>query len=224
MIIIHEGLAKEAERIAQRFREVYGFDNKLVGMDLTQAFVQIPEFNGFWGSYYQLKKFLEEYAGKKVLILTPRDIYANNVSQNDDWLFGYCSENLTLVSTARMKRFDSKPGTTLEIPEGLYLKRLEVLAIHEVGHDVVHAPHFQLATWVNDQTGHELPLGKHCKDNTCVMYEIVDIRTPPKEVGHMRLGTEKKYDAGLDDVLERLNPKWFCDKCRPSIKIDNSYK
>ena len=206
------------------FREVYGFDSELVDRDLMQAFAAIPEFDGFWSSSSQLNQFLSEYGGNKVLVLTPKDIYANNVSQNDDWIFGYCARNITLASTARMKRWDSEPSTVLEVPEEQYLRRLETLAIHEIGHDVVLAPHFQLATWVNDQTGHELWLGQHCTDNTCVMYEIVDIRAPPKEEGHMRLGTEKKYDAGLDDVLERLNPKWFCDKCRPLIKIDESYK
>jgi hypothetical protein len=40
----------------------------------------------------------------------------------------------------------------------------------------------------------------------------------------MQLGNEKKYDAGLDDVLERINPKWFCDKCISSININESYQ
>ncbi len=224
MIIVHEGLAKEAERVAQRVREVYGFDSNLADRDLSPAFARIPEFDGFWSSDYQLKNFLVDYDSKKVLVITPRDIYANNVSQNDDWIFGYCSENLKLASTARMKRFDNKPSATLVVPEEQYLKRLEMLAIHEIGHDAVKAPHFQLAVWVNEQIGHELWLGYHCTDNTCVMYEIVDIKAPPKEEGYMRLGTEKRYDAGLDDALERLNPQWFCDRCKQSIIIDESYR
>jgi hypothetical protein len=222
MIIVHEDLTKEAERIAQRFRRIYGFDSKLINRDLTPAFVGI--FNGFWDSSEQLKKLLREYANKKILVITPKDIYANNVSQKDDWLFGYCSGDLTLVSTARMKRFDNKPSVTLEVPEEQYMKRLEALAVHEIGHDVVKAHHFQQASWVNGQTGYELHLGPHCTDNTCVMYEIVDITAPSREEGHMQLGTEKKYDAGLDDVLGRLGPNWFCDKCKSSIEIDGSYK
>jgi predicted Zn-dependent protease len=119
-----------------------------------------------------LKGALDECNEKKVLVLTHRDIYANNSSKNDDWIFGYCSGNLTLASTARMKRFDSQPSSVLEVPEELYFRRLETLAIHEIGHGVVRAPHLQLATWVNAQSGGELWLGMHCTDNTCVMYEV----------------------------------------------------
>lgn len=224
MIIVHENLIKEASRIAERLRDVYGFDSKLVDRDLTLAFTQIPEFDGFAESSQQLREFLSDYGDKKVLIITPKDIYADKVSQDDDWVFGFWSWNITLASTARMKRLDNKPSSTLEIPEEQYMKRLELLAIHEIGHDVVRGPHFQTAKWVNDKTGHELWLGPHCTDNKCVMYEVVDIRAPPKEEGHMRLGDEKRYDAGLDDVLGRLYPGWFCDRCKPLIKIDEGYR
>lgn len=224
MIIVHESLTKEAERIAHRFREVYGFDSNLVEMDLTSAFTPVTRFEGFWHFNENIEKFLVEYGGKAVQVLTPRDIYVNDASQNDDWIFGYCLGKLTVCSTARMKRGDNKPSATLEVSEELYLKRLEILAVHEIGHDVVTAPHFKMATWVNSQTGHELGLGPHCTDNTCVMYEVVDIKAPLREEGYMRLGAQKKYDAGLDDVLGRMNPKWFCDICRPSIKIGKSYR
>jgi hypothetical protein len=56
------------------------------------------------------------------------------------------------------------------------------------------------------------------------MYETIDIKAPPKEEGYMRLGDNKKYDAGLDDVLERIYPKWFCRKCLAAISIDEKYK
>lgn len=223
MIIVHENLTKEAEKVAQTLKEVYGFDSDIINRDLTPVFVRIQEFNGYWESAEQLEKILADFANKKILVITPKDVYARDVSQNDDWIFGYCWGNLTLVSTARMKRLDSKPSTILEVTEKQYTKRLEALAIHEIGHSVVRAPHFQLATWINNKTGYELWLGQHCTDNTCVMYEIVDIRAPPREEGHMRLGSEKKYDAGLDDVLERIKPGWFCDRCKTSIEIDESY-
>jgi len=226
MIIIHEDLAKEAEIIAGLFQELYQFDSKIVNRDLTKAFVAIPDFNGFLANPQKLEEFLAEYNKKRVLVLTPRDMYASSSSQDDDWVFGYShsSGSHALASNARLKRFDNKPSSVLEVPEEQYLKRLELLVVHEIGHDVVKASHFKPATWLNNKTGYQLPLGPHCTDNSCVMYEIVDIKAPPREEGCMILGNEKKYDAGSDDVIERLYPKWFCGKCLSSIKIDDSYK
>ena len=166
----------------------------------------------------------EPFQGKALLVLTPRDIYAGTISKNDDWILGYHTGNLSVVSTARIKRKDNQPSDNLEIPLDLYLKRLNIMNIHEIGHGAVEGRHFKQAKWVNIQTGHELDLGPHCTDNTCVMYEIVDIMAPPKSEGHMLLGDEKKFDAGLDDVIARLNPRWLCDKCCSSIRIDEKYK
>ncbi|MFH1649872.1 MAG: hypothetical protein ABIA93_04950 [Candidatus Woesearchaeota archaeon] len=223
MIIVHEGLGEEASRLARTFREVYGLDSQLIDRDLEGAFVKVSELEGFWAYDYYLEKALKEFGNKKVMVITPRDIYAGT-SKDDDWIFGYCADKATLVSTARMKGQDSRPRTTLEVPNEKYMRRLEAVAVHEIGHKVVRSPHLEMATWVNDRTGHELTLGPHCTDNTCVLYEIVDIRAPPKEEGHMRLGSKKKYDAGLDDVLERMVPTWFCETCLPTIQIDETYK
>ena len=129
-----------------------------------------------------------------------------------------------VASTARMKRPDNKPSDIVAVSEDLYMKRLEILAVHEVGHNVCRAPHYQQAKWVNTKKGHEQQLGPHCTDNGCVMYEVVDIKTPPAEEGHLLLGIEKKYDAGLDDVISRLHPTWFCGQCLPHISIDESFK
>jgi len=224
MIIVHEDMQREAEVLAKELRGVYGFESKLIGRDLSGAFMDLSQFGGFFGSSSRIRGFLPEFDDRKMMVVTNRDVYAGTVSKDDDWIFGFCGNGLTLVSGARMKRLDNLPSQTLEVPEGLYFKRLETLAIHEVGHDVVDANHHKLAHWVNARTGHRLWLGPHCDDNTCVMYEVVDIRAPPEEEGHLLLGDEKKYDAGLDDVLERIRPDWFCGRCRDAIKVDEVYR
>lgn len=222
MIIIHENLPKEAARIAERLKELYGFSSQLIDRNLDEAFFLIPEFNGFLPAK-GLMALLKEHENKKVLVLTPRDLYADAVSKEDDWVFGGCFGDLMITSTARMKCHDNKPSEVLQVPEELYMKRLGITAVHEIGHDVVHAAHYQEASWVNVKIGYTLPLGPHCTDNSCVMYQVVDIRAPPADEGHMLLGTEKRYDAGLDNVIERLYSSWFCDRCRTAIKIDDKY-
>ena len=49
-------------------------------------------------------------------------------------------------------------------------------------------------------------------------------QAPPAEQGHLLLWTEKKYDVGIDDVLSRMHPTWFCEQCLPKIKIDESFR
>jgi predicted Zn-dependent protease len=223
MKIIHESLPEEASQIAKSLKEILGLESELMEADLGEAFVPIPGFDGYWSSALELVEFLNLAEGKVALVLTPRDIYSNNKSKDDDWGFGYTWGKLTVVSSARLKRYDDKPSKELQVPPELYLKRLKALSIHEIGHKITHADHFQKAVWVNAKTGYEMDLGFHCNDNTCVMYEIVDIRAPPETEGYLRLGQERRYDAGLDDLLERINPNWFCDRCRRSIRIDEKY-
>ncbi|MEK6943595.1 MAG: hypothetical protein AABX00_06025 [Nanoarchaeota archaeon] len=217
MIIIHENLQREAQAASQALQSAYGLENQLVDVSLEGEFPPLPEFEGYWVS--QLTNLRGLFGDKPLLVITPRDLYQLDASKDDDWILGYNAGNTSVVSTARIKRKDNQPGAKIEVPDEVYLKRLSILAVHEIGHDVVKAPYFQPAVWVNSQTGHQLPLGPHCDDNSCSMYEIVDIKTPPASEGHMLLGTEKKFDAGLDDLLARLNPRWFCDRCVSSIKI-----
>ena len=125
-----------------------------------------------------------------------------------------------------MKRFDSEPSEKIEVDFDLYIKRLEALCIHEIGHDVVRerAQHYQEAVWINAKTGHRLGLGLHCTDNKCVMYEVVDINAPPAEQGYMQLGEDKKYDAGLDEVIARLHDGGLCTRCKEAVRVDERYK
>jgi len=222
MIIIYENLEKEAQEIDGELKKVYGFESSLFSESLEGMFSSIREFNGYRVIFSKASELLK---GKAGLILTTRDIYIDNRSKNDDWVFGVQREAISIVSNARMKRFDSEPSDRLKINYELYMKRLKTLAIHEIGHDVVKAAHLKPAKWVNvKNNNYELDLGEHCTDNSCVMYEIVDIKSPPQNEGYIQLGDEKRYDAGLDELIERLYPNWFCQRCKSALKIGNNYR
>ncbi|MGD0551763.1 MAG: hypothetical protein ABSB25_03845 [Sedimentisphaerales bacterium] len=226
MIILHEKLEKEAIEISKSLNDVYGFDTQLIDINMDGLFTAIPEFNGFHaGLTENLKTALEKFNGRAVLILTNRDLYHQKNYKDEDWIFGVNHsepyEHISVVSNARMKRCDdSRLSQEIVVPFERYIKRLKALSIHEIGHDVAKkASHYQQAKWVNIPKKYELPLGLHCTDNSCVMYEVVDINSPSKEEGYLQLGDEKKYDAGLDDVLERIHSQWFCKKCLDAIGI-----
>ncbi len=231
MLIVHENMPGEASIIAGALRDAYGIGSDIEHVNLEGVFTPIPEFGGYLASGVQvtlaLQKFKSERGkgvGKATLVLTPRDLYSGNDSREDDWIFGYNIGDISVASSARMKRPDGQPSSDVQVERDLYLRRLKVLAVHEIGHDVVQGEHLQLATWVNVQTGHELWLGRHCTDNTCVMYEVADIRTPKPTEGYIRLGTEKRFDAGLDEVIQRLRPDYLCGDCRDAVKIDTGYR
>jgi predicted Zn-dependent protease len=225
MIIWHENLEKEAIEISKTLNDVYGFKTQLINKNMDDLFTAIPEFDGFRPeSTANLATALEKFNGKAILILTNRDLYFEKNSKDNDWIFGFCDANLMAVSNARMKRYDNQPSQEIVVPLDLYLKRLKALSIHEIGHDVVKANHYQEAVWVNTRINYRLKLGLHCTDNSCVMYEIVDITAPFKEEGYLQLGDEEKYDAGLDDVLERIYSQWFCKKCLDAIVIGKKYE
>lgn len=233
MIILHENMQEEAQETASALKQAYGLESKLVNENLDKLFdgIAIPEFNG----YHPLSWGIIDYAaslGKAVLILTPRDLYADNKSKEDDWVFGsMCTSKdlerdqcLGIVSSARMKRNDNQASNEIIVPKSLYLRRISATGVHEIGHDVVKAPHLKQAKLVNAKTGYELPLGLHCNDNGCIMYEIIDIKAPPREESYLLLGDEKKFDAGLDEVIARMHPDWLCGRCKQSILIDNKYQ
>jgi predicted Zn-dependent protease len=226
MIIIHDNILLEAEAVSRRLKEVFGFDNKILFRNLDDIFVPIAKFNGFDHSSINVCDLKSgEFKSNSILILTPKDLYQASKEKEEDWIFGYClsGSGITVASTARMKRYDSKPSNSLEVPTELYLKRIEQLAVHEVGHDVVKASHFKMAKCVNPKTGYTNDLGEHCTDNRCVMYEMIDMKIPSPEENYLLLGDEKRFDAGLDDQIKRMYPEWFCERCRKSIHLDKSY-
>src|SRR3989344_7161737 len=229
MYIVHESMQEEAAHVAELFGNVLGLTSTLVERDLSKGFIYLPKFDGYaskssiWNNTEEVFDFLGIQHEKAALVLTPRDRYAASQSKEDDWVFGTNHGDVAIVNTARMRRYDNQPSKKLDVPDDVYKKRVSVLALHEIGHRAVKASHFKLATWVNIQKDYKLWLGNHCTDNTCVMYEIVDIQAPSPAEGHMLLGEEKKYDAGLDNLIERLNPNWFCDLCTSAIQLSDAY-
>lgn len=224
MIILHENLPEEAEQISKSARKLYGIESIIQPRNFDSAFVPIPKFEGFGESAEGLKYFLREFDSKAVMVLTARDIYWQAVSKNDDWAFGYMRGNLMVASVARMRGTDSQPRQTLGVDISHYLKRVTVLALHEIGHAVIRASHYKMAEWVNAKTWHTMPLGPHCTDNKCLMYEVVDIKSPPAEEGFMKLGDEVKYDAGLDEAIKRMHSDFLCAPCKNAVIVDDSFR
>jgi len=225
--IVHESMQEEAAHVAELFQDVLRLKSTIIQRGLDRGFIYIPEFDGYteYPLWYLSKvtEFLGIPEGKAALVLTQRDRYAASNSKEDDWVFGTNYGDIAIVNTARMKRPDNQPSQKLAVTNEVYEKRVAVLALHEIGHRIARASHFQPATWIA-ANGYELELGGHCTNDSCVMYEVVDIRAPPESEGHLRLGKEKRFDAGLDDLIERLNPNWFCDLCISAIQISDAYK
>ncbi len=222
MIILHEYLPKEADVVAEALRKVYRLDSQIEEIDLTTLFSPVPNLlNGYFdsgGNLYRPLKNLEA----SVLVLTPKDLYMNtgNVfNPEDDWVFGYQLEFFYVVSTARLRNKNSNPTNKLEVEKELYYKRVKTVALHEIGHNVVKAPHLRDATWVNAQNGRVLNLGAHCTDSSCLMYESVDIIPPDPSLGYLQIGEEKRYDAGLDQLLQRMYPNMLCEPCLKSVDL-----
>jgi predicted Zn-dependent protease len=223
MIILHEDNKAHIQAISKEITKVYGINNIIKSVDLNKYFESTTNWKGNLHSSEKLQTLIETYEGIKCLIITPRDLYINNNSQEDDWIFGYCENDFSVVATARMKRKDNHPSDKLHVSEKKYLERVISMIIHEIAHDLVKGKHLVPAVWVSQKNNYQLPLGPHCTNNKCVLCEVVDIRAPPKAEGYMLLGTEKRYDAGIDDFISRRYDDWFCKKCKDSIVIGERY-
>ncbi len=230
MIIVHENMEMEAESVSEVLKQVFGLESKLINADLSNVFVRHLTLDGYAESKAEIGGYLsdelsEATKNERVMVLTPRDLYIGyGDSKEDDWIFGYNVGKFSVVAAARLRGKEGEPSSEVKIPDLLYLARVNLMAVHEFGHGAVKNPDFKQAVWVNAQTGYRVPLGSHCTDNSCAMYEIVDVKAPKPEEGYMQLGfgaeLEKRFDAGLDDVIARLNPDFFCTPCRKSIKIE----
>lgn len=139
---------------------------------------------------------------EKVLLLMEEELIMDD--DEDDWVFGYAIKNRVVISVYKLKSRSKKK----------YYDRLLALAIHELGHTRADPAHYRVAYWVNAKTNHKQWLGKHCTDNKCIMYEIVDLTPPCKNDGYLKLGRKKYYDAGLDNLIARRYKDWFCKKCK----------
>lgn len=214
---------EDAERLKDSIENVFGISVRLLEDSLEKFFITIPEFEGYyWGPKKDL--LAQAFCNTAVLLLTVGDIYGGYDSKDDEWAFGSNDEQFSVVATARLMGPDNRPRSSLGIEKDLYMRRLSLLTIHELGHDLVKAPHHQDAAWVNVRNGTSMLLGPHCDDNTCAMYELVDITAPPRDEGYPQLGDKCLYDAGMDEHLARLRPDWFCSRCRAHIVIPDSYQ
>ncbi|MBI4181681.1 MAG: hypothetical protein HY520_01810 [Candidatus Aenigmarchaeota archaeon] len=222
MLLIGDRLERELPVAADAVRQVYGIGSTLRQQDCG-AFFPPRAFPGYGiirdlpGLYDALHLPL----GKRVLILTDRDLFLGDQPE-DDWIFGYSQGGVAVVSAARLRGKEGRPQAAMTVPDQRYRDRLQAMALHEIGHEVVRNPRFTQAQWVNARTGHRLALGLHCTDRRCVMYEIVDLRAPPPEEGWVELGGERRADAGLDDVLERRHPGWLCGACHEAIRAGDA--
>jgi predicted Zn-dependent protease len=225
MLILYEILDKEARQIAKTLGDVYNIPVELQKADLSTWFRPLPKFNGYWDSGKTIAtKVNSTFPNTAVMILTNRDLYYGSHSADDEWIFGYCMGPIQVLSNARMKGKDSRPTQDLMISQSKYMKRFITMAVHELGHDVVSDKHMKKAYWVNAKDNKKYLLGEHCLDNKCVMYEVVDIITPLPSAGHLLIGKNKKFDAGLDEHITRIYDDWFCDDCKKSIVITPEYK
>ena len=88
MIILHENLPEEAERIAKTCKDVLGFDSKLVARDLTASFKPAPKHSGYFTPEEMQDQDLAGFDNKKVLVLTSRDIYDGWRHPGGVWTWG----------------------------------------------------------------------------------------------------------------------------------------
>lgn len=179
-VLFERGLEKEAKTVRNALRKVYGVKCATEESDLSG----LLRWGKILGGYVirRTKKF------KNKIALTKKELFPyGSKSKADDWIFGYSTNQKSFIISVKRLKSDPK----------LYRKRLESIAVHELGHWLVkHTKHYKLFVWVNPKTGHRLNLGMHCMDKRCVMSQTVDIRQ-------------------LDAHLKNAYKGYFCKKCRP---------
>lgn len=213
MIILHDNLPIESIRISNTLTNVYGFENEIIDIKLSKFFIPIE--HGFLFDFSRKFRY-----NKNVLVVTQRDLYADDKSE-ENWVFGTTDENIAIVSTTRLKRNDGKKSNRLCVNKEKYLRRLEYIAVHEIGHSVVKSNKFEETTCVNAETGNALECGPHCPNNNCAMYLSIDIESSDKE--YTIVGGIRKYDAGIDYILDRIQDNWLCDSCQGHVKLGKRY-
>jgi predicted Zn-dependent protease len=221
MILLHEQLKAEANFLQGVIEDVFKIPVSVSEHDLTAFLQKISEVEDFYSddpnSNGQLGK---QYQDKAVLLLTTREIFGcfdmnAPFSADEQWSFAATSEDgpYHLVSTSRLKENSER-----------YFRRIELLAIHELGHELVgEQKDYKDAYWVNAVTGRRCPLGRHCDCNRCVMYEVMAIETPDPKQEYLELDGDLRDDAGLDDHLERVAADWFCGRCKANICVPLPY-
>lgn len=232
MILIHESMPLEAAHVARIANEVFGIgcDSR----DERRDDLFPPISNSGWNGSHAIdvmNQLQAAFRGQAVIALTRRDLYdfAVDRSPDDVWMFGMTRwwQFHSVVSTARLRGFDSNPEPKALVPDDHFRRRLSLLAVHEIGHALTaEAKHHRESAAVNARTNARDELGGHCDDPACVMYPTVDVKAPSPDRGYMEFDgpAERRFDAGLDDQLERLRADWFCGRCLAERRVPNCYR
>ena len=207
MLLLHEDLQREAWAIEDALHGIYTIRTATKKASLD-CFPQIE------GKHQFNPNSLEEHFHDQklpLLLLTAHDLYLG--VHGDDWIFAGTSGRFHAVSTARLQQEKHKSGSE-------YLEQIAYLAAHEIGHQLIRAPHHTRAIWVSEQTGRTRNLGLHCDDARCLMYPDVDVQTPKN--GYLLLG-RRRYDAGLEEHVARLYDSFLCTRCESALDVPDTY-
>ena len=219
-------MEREAKYASEVIKSVYTLDAKIILDELESLWIQIDNTGKYCACLSTIYPYIQDkYSNQCILLLSNRDF----ISINDwpdidlgDWLFGFSApeKNIAVVSGLRLKGNTSDIRTESEISEELYKRRFQFIVVHELGHIVIEQSHYKEALWKDVITGKALPLGDHCDNNACAMYQTIDVKTPDPRDEYLILRKdnkgENKYDSGLDDVLDRMQKagyNWLCSRC-----------
>jgi predicted Zn-dependent protease len=221
VLLIHQSLPQEAEVARRSICEVLGVPVVIEEQD-TDRF--LDEVHGAACAGHSCNRAWEvlakERANETVLVLTSHDIMdAARWDDPEAWYFGgtHLTQPHSVLSVARLRTGDGRPASPPADPER-YASRVAVMAVHEVGHVAFRdAPHyFPAYCVVASRRDDPDSLGTHCDDNTCVMYEVIDIPTPPPDDSYLELrghASPIRTDAGLDDHIARMGAPRICSRC-----------
>lgn len=220
MMLLHEFLPDEAAVVKSAIESTLRLPVRPVECDLSEYFVPIPGREAF-ESRPNLQTLLARFDGVAVQLLTRRDIHDPELGPDVAWLFGASLGPWSIVSVSRL----FEPGAIASGRRNIELvhKRLQVLALHEIGHDLVKGAHLVDATWVDARTCERASLGRHCADARCVMYAVIDLKAPSTQIEYLLVGDRIASDAGLDDLVQRLHEAWYCERCIQSMSVSPDY-
>jgi hypothetical protein len=215
MLIIHEALEKEARHVYECMQSAYGLAPAIKLGGFSSLFSKVPIVD-LYVLRKDLKKELVEHTTKEAaILLTERELWVDA----NTWTLGCSQEDVSILSVRRLRRHDDAPSLIQYEDDGTYLSRIGFLAVHLVGHHAIKGDHLKETYWVDAKTGEKSPLGPHCRDSTCAMYETLTVPYTPEEAGWIEIGGEKMHDVGIDTIVKNLWNDWFCDSCRKAIKI-----
>lgn len=222
MILIHEHPGAHIEKAAQEISKILDFKYIVIATDFSDVFQLERKHKELSQSKERMHYRLRWYKGMKSLVFTPRDIYKENGQTSKEWLWSYTFKDFSAIATARLKRYDDKPSQNIIVPEEKYIERIIGVTLRELGYELVKGKHLHNARQIK-QNGKEKDLGFHCIDNKCVMYAYTGINALPADKAHVFIGGEQRTDSGLDELLDRRYPEWFCKDCKNTLAKDVRY-